>query len=434
MPVSPPSSTLSSKMPLFSKGVFVLLFVLYGISLPLACIPGPMPLSVADVWQVLGVQLGFFSAEAVDPTALVVVGQIRLTRVVLALLCGGGLAVAGVALQAVLRNTLADPFTLGISAGAACGASLALTLTAPMAAAVTLFFQQWQLSSLTWLFDGGGLVSLAAFVGALLALFLALLLGTGGESGNVGGSGGQREGIILAGIAVSTFLGALVALIKALNEESVTSIVFWIMGSFQGRTWDAVPLLLWPLCVGFVLIAFHWRDLDVLLLGQRQAQELGVHVPRVRWCVLVGASLMAAGCVAVAGIIAFVGLVVPHILRFFLGARHGFLLVGAWFGGGLVLLWADVLARSVLSDGQELPVGVIMSLVGGPFFAFLVRARAKGMRISVKGTYVEKKAPEKNTMHQEKYENTDFRRAKGADNSPVLQVTKNSTKDVGAKV
>ncbi len=357
--------------------ILFILVMLYGISIPLACIPGPMPLTVSEVWHLLGVRLGVFSAENVDASALLVVGQIRFTRVILAVLCGGGLAVAGVALQAVLRNTLADPFTLGISAGAACGASIALTLSASMTASLVLFLQQWHLGFLAWFVDTGGLVSLAAFAGALLALFLALLLGSGSIH-TTGSGAGQREGIILAGIAVATFLGALVALIKALNEESVTSIVFWIMGSFQGRTWDAVPFLLWPLFFGLVLIVFHWRDLDMLLLGQRQAQELGVHVPRVRLCVLLGASLMAAGCVAVAGIIAFVGLVVPHVLRFFLGARHGLLLLGAWFGGGLVLLWADVLARSILSDGQELPVGVVMSLIGGPFFAFLVRARAKG--------------------------------------------------------
>ncbi len=370
------------KIPFASKLMLFALLVLYGISVPLACIPGPMPLTIMEVWQVLLVRLGLFPAASVDATALLVVGQIRLTRVILALLCGGGLAVAGLALQAVLRNTLADPFTLGISAGAACGASIALTMTATMSASMVLFFQNWHLTILAWLVDVGGLVSIASFAGALLALFLALLLGGGygqgfGSAKNRSGmnGNGQREGIILAGIAVATFLGALVALIKALNEESVTSIVFWIMGSFQGRTWDSVYLLLGPLLLGFGLIIVHWRDLDVLLLGQRQAQELGVPVQKVRICVLVGASLMAAGCVAVAGIIAFVGLVVPHMLRFFLGARHGLLLLGAWFGGGLVLLWADVLARSVLSDGQELPVGVIMSLVGGPFFAFLVRAR-----------------------------------------------------------
>lgn len=327
-------------------------------SVPLACLPGPLPLPAAEVWHLLGVRLGVFSAEGADAARLLVVGDIRLARVVLSLLCGGALAVAGVALQGVLRNPLADPFTLGISAGAACGAGLVIAFGGGPALAA-----HWEFS--------GGLVSAAAFAGALLALGLALWLGRSGGSF-------RRENVILAGIAVATFLGAVVALIKALNEESVTSIVFWIMGSFQGRGWDSVPLLLVPLTLGLLLVVAHWRDLDVLALGDVQAAQLGMRVGRVRLCLLAGASCMTAGCVAVAGVIGFVGLVVPHILRLGMGAAHGPLLIGAWFGGGALLLWADVLARSVLSGGQELPVGVVTALLGGPFFALLVRGREDG--------------------------------------------------------
>ncbi len=352
------SVTSSTRAPLWP---FFLLFIIYLLSIPLACIFGPMPISINDVLQLLLVKIGLVSGENADSVALLVVGDIRLTRVVLALLCGGGLAVAGLALQGVLRNSLADPFTLGVSAGAACGASIALTLTSSM----TLWLKSLPLA---WVFNTGNLITLFAFIGALVALFLVLILGNAKfyENSN------QREGIVLAGIAVSTFLGALVALIKALNEESVTSIVFWIMGSFQGRTWDNLPLLFWPLIIGFIIIILHWRELDVLVLGQRQASELGVQVTRVRFYVLLGASLMAAACVAVAGIIAFVGLVIPHILRFFWGQRHGYLILGSWFAGGILLLWADVLAKTILSEGQELPVGIVMSLIGGPFFAFIV--------------------------------------------------------------
>ncbi len=366
----------------FASFSYTHIFFLWGLgglwclSVALACLPGPMELSVWQVWQVLGERMGFVPTHSIDPTVLLVVGDIRLARVVLALLCGGGLAVAGVALQGVLRNALADPFTLGISAGAACGASAALTLSIPITYFIQSIFGASVMQAL--LYEGDGFVTFCAFCGALLALILALMLG-GSTKGVYTFGERQRESIILAGMAVATFMGALVALIKALNEESVTSIVFWIMGSFQGRTWDAVPLLLGSFVVGLGCIVPHWRALDVLSLGQREAVQLGVSVPRVRISVLVGASLMAAACVAVAGIIAFVGLVVPHILRFFLGSGHAKLLVGAWFGGGLVLLWADVAARSWLSDGQELPVGVVMSLIGGPFFAFLVRR--KGGRV-----------------------------------------------------
>ncbi len=356
--------------------VLIFYVFLWGVSIPLACLPGPMPI---DVHTVIHLLLAFFSPELLpeaDMTAYVVVTQIRLARVILALFCGGALAVAGVVLQGVLRNALADPFTLGISAGAACGASIALTLSASTLAFMT------SLVGANFVYMVGGLTTIFAFAGSLLALLMAMLLGSGFGQVQMQSSG-ARENIILAGIAVSTFLGAFVALIKALHEESVTSIVFWIMGSFQGRTWDALPLILLPLILGVMGIAMYWRELDVLSLGQRQAAQLGVSVAKVRIILLVSASCITAGCVAVAGVIAFVGLVVPHILRMcfsFLGQKsvgHGMLLTSAFFGGGLLLVWADVLARSLLSDGQELPVGVVTSLLGGPFFALLIWQRHK---------------------------------------------------------
>ncbi len=329
---------------------------------------GPMPISVGEVIGLLSAYLGVVDAEGLDPSKLLVVGDIRLARVFLAMLCGGSLAVAGVALQGVLRNPLADPFTLGISAGAACGASISLTLHAPLAAFIGYFLGPSMVQSL------GGLTAFSAFLGAIFALFMTLLLSSG-RSNYMSIGQVQRDNVILAGIAVATFLGAVVALIKALHEESVTSIVFWIMGSFQGRTWDNVPLMAIPTGIGLLIILRHWRDLDVLSLGQRQAAQMGLSVTKVRILLLLGASIMTAGSVAVSGIIAFVGLVVPHILRLCMGSSHGPLLIAAWFCGGTLLVWADVLARSVLTDGQELPVGVVTALIGGPFFALLVRRR-----------------------------------------------------------
>ncbi|ATD82796.1 MULTISPECIES: FecCD family ABC transporter permease [Desulfovibrio] len=342
---------------------FAVLTVLWLVSLPLACLPGPVSLSAEQVFHALAAQLGLVQ-EPQDASLMLVVGQIRLARVCLAALCGGALAVAGVALQGVLRNPLADPFTLGISAGAACGASVAIALGGVLAATLSA-----PLAALRLPLPGpAALVPPAALAGALLALAGALWLGRGD-------GGFRRESVILAGIAVAAFLGALVALIKALNEESVTSIVFWIMGSFQGRGWDSLPLLLLTLVPGLLAVGMGWRALDVLALGDEQAAQLGLHVGRARLWLLAGASCMTAGCVAVAGVIGFVGLVVPHVLRLVLGCGHGPLLAGAFFGGGVLLVWADVLARCVLDGGQELPVGVVTALVGGPFFALLVRRR-----------------------------------------------------------
>ena len=217
----------------------------------------------------------------------------------------------------------------------------------------------------------------AAVLWLLAAAALAAVWAAGGGALWLGSGQGsfRRETVILAGIAVAAFLGAVVALVKALNEESVTSIVFWIMGSLQGRGWDSVPLLLATLLPGLLVVLPGWRKLDMLALGDEQAAHLGLAVGRTRFWLLAGASCMTAGCVAVAGVIGFVGLVVPHVLRMLLGSAHGPLLYGAFLGGGILLVWADVLARCVLSGGQELPVGVVTALLGGPFFAFLVRRR-----------------------------------------------------------
>ncbi|MDR3357568.1 MAG: iron ABC transporter permease [Desulfovibrio sp.] len=336
------------------RRVLLCLAALWVCALPLSCLVGPVAISPAEVFQAFWARLGF-AAPPADQASFLVVGNIRLARVVIAALCGGALAMAGVTLQGVLRNPLADPFTLGISAGAACGASLVITAGGAAFPAALQGMSR------------AGLIAPAALAGALLALFASVWLGS--AKGAL-----RRENVVLAGIAVSAFLGALVALIKALHEESVTSIVFWILGSLQGRGWESLPLLLVTLVPGFLVVSLNFRKLDLLCLGDEEAAQLGLHVGRTRFCLLAGAGMMTAGCVAVAGIIAFVGLVAPHLLRICLGGAHGPLLTGAFFGGGLLLVFADALARC-LPGGQELPVGVVTALLGGPFFALLIRRR-----------------------------------------------------------
>ncbi|MBQ7585729.1 MAG: iron ABC transporter permease [Desulfovibrionaceae bacterium] len=318
-----------------------------------SCFRGAYPLEMTQVLKALGAKLNLCAAPP-SLTELLVL-EIRLPRIILAALCGGSLAMAGVCLQGTLKNRLADPFTLGLAAGAACGASLVLSDNLGIANHLPNLAQ-------------ASLISLMAFLGALLATSATLYLGQ--NQGHL-----DRSQIILAGIAVATFLGALVALVKALNEESVTSIVFWIMGSFQGKTWQELPLLLLTLIPSLIFLAFNWRALDLFSLGDDAAQQLGLNVVRLRLGMILVASLMTAGCVATAGVIGFVGLVVPHIFRLLLGLAHGPLLLASFLGGGMLLVLADLLARSAFSDGQEIPVGVVTALMGGPFFAYLIRKR-----------------------------------------------------------
>ncbi|MCC8194103.1 MAG: iron ABC transporter permease [Deltaproteobacteria bacterium] len=318
--------------PLLAGGTFIL-------SVGGACAIGAYPVAFTDVLRILLTG----GASLPDDTAVAIVWKLRLSRALLAFLAGCGLAASGVVFQGILRNPLADPFTLGVSGGAAFGAALAITLglAAP-------------------------LYPLAALAGAGGALAFVLLLATG--RGTL-----RRETLVLAGVVVSAFLAALIALVKALDEDSVAGIVFWIMGSFQGRGWHDMPLLLPGLVLGSVPVVLLVRELDVLSLGDTEARHLGVNVPVTRLWLLLGASALAASCVAVSGIIGFVGLVVPHLVRLLIGGNHKPLLPASAFAGGILLLWSDVAARSLLPDGVELPVGVITALLGGPFFCYLLR-------------------------------------------------------------
>ncbi|MBU1041566.1 MAG: iron ABC transporter permease [Proteobacteria bacterium] len=340
-----------------------------------ACGLGSFPSTPAQTLNALLQALGVRSGQPVDPALSVVVVDIRLARVALAWLTGAALATAGCVFQGVLRNPLADAFTLGVSGGAAFGASVAILTGVGSGLAGGALVDNLGGLSLGGLAGSAGLLPLFALAGALLALGAVLALGRAGG----GPSGGMnRETLVLAGIVVSTFLSALISLLKSLDEESVSSIVFWIMGSFQGRGFEHVRLALPYMAVGLGLVLWRARELDLLALGEGQARLLGLNAGRSRLWLLIGASLLSGAAVAVSGVIGFVGLVVPHLLRLVVGAGHRTLLPASALLGGLLLLWSDVLARSILPGGAELPVGVVTALVGGPFFCLLLGKRFRG--------------------------------------------------------
>lgn len=320
-----------------------------------ACLAGAYPATPGQVAAVLGRELGLPLAAPAEPALAAVVLDLRLWRAVLAYGVGAALAVAGGVFQGVLRNPLADPFTLGVSGGAAFGAALSLTLGLAAATGKTLATPACALL-------GGG----AALFGVLALSRL---------------SGGlRRETVVLSGIITATFLSALLSLVKALNEESVAGIVFWIMGGLQGRGKPELALFLPCFAAGLFLIRLYVRELDILLLGETQARQLGVPAGRARLALLAGASLLTAGAVAVSGVIGFVGLIAPHACRRLSGAEHGRLLPQSALAGGALLVTSDVLARVVLPGGAELPVGVVTALLGAPFFCFLLLSRRAGGR------------------------------------------------------
>lgn len=296
-------------------------------------------------------------AAGTDETLRYIVIHVRLARICLALAVGGALSIAGTVYQGVLLNPLADPFTLGVSTGAAFGASLVILLG-------------W--GGIHFL--GMSALPMAAFAGAMGALYLVYLLGR--MNGRV-----HTTTLVLAGIIVSTFLSAWISLLKSLNEDSISTIVFWIMGSFSGKSWVHVLLVLPYLVIGGSVIFFYARELDLLSLGDIQAQQLGVDVQRMRFWLLLAASLVTAAAVSVSGIIGFVGLVIPHLVRLAIGPQHRRLLPAVLLTGGLLLLLSDTLARSILPSSEELPVGVVTAILGGPFFCYLLLHRKKYLHL-----------------------------------------------------
>ena len=281
-----------------------------------------------------------------------IVWQLRLPRVLLAYLVGGALGVAGVGLQALVRNPLADPFLLGLSGGAGLGAVVAIALHLP----------------------GPWALPLAAFAGAVGAMVLVYRLGLIG-GGGPGGAGGELDAriLLLGGVAVGAFAAAVTTALVSLAEATELRNVFlWLWGGFSGASWTTVLVMLVYAPLPLAVIAAAARPLDLLALGEEPAQYLGADVRRLKQLVYLAASLLTAAAVAMAGVIGFVGLIVPHVCRLVWGRLHRTLIPTSFLTGGMLLAAADTLARTVVAP-RELPVGIVTALIGVPLFAFLLR-------------------------------------------------------------
>ncbi|WP_313042212.1 iron ABC transporter permease [Pseudomonas sp.] len=300
------------------------------------------------VLQVLANKL-WGAGYVLDPIDEGVVWNYRLTRALVAAACGAGLATCGVILQSLLRNPLADPYLLGISAGASTGAVLVALIGV-----------------------GGGLVSLSAgaFVGAMAAFALVTLLAR--ASGSSSGTGQ----IILAGIAGSQLFNALTAFLitKSASSEQARGIMFWLLGNLSGVRWPSVWLAVPVAVVGLAVCLWHRRALDAFTFGSDAAASLGIPVRRVQFVLVACAALVTAVMVSIVGSIGFVGLVIPHAVRLLLGTGHSRLLPASALGGALFLIAADVLSRTLIK-GQVIPVGVVTALVGAPVFALILIGR-----------------------------------------------------------
>lgn len=273
--------------------------------------------------------------------------QVRLPRVLLAAIIGGGLSTAGVLFQGILRNPLADPYIIGVSSGASLGAAAALLFFIP--------------AGLGWY----GTLPLYAFAGAIGATFIVYRIGM--IRGRI-----HPTNLILAGVAVGALFTALVSFMMVFKIQNLQDVYMWLIGSLSGRGWrqlsSAAPYVL----AGSAIAILFAPKLDVYLLGEDTAHSLGIDVQLLQKQVLAVGALIAAACVAVSGVIGFVGLMVPHAVRMWVGPKHGRLTVYSFLAGAIFLLAADTLARTVFSP-LEIPVGIVTAMTGGPFFIYLMK-------------------------------------------------------------
>ncbi len=328
--------------------LLMLLLLSIGLSLSLGSITVP-------VGELVDVMLGRLSGEAVEGMADMVVWQIRLPRVCLSVLVGACLALSGAMVQGLFRNPLADPSLIGVSGGAAVGAAVAIVLG----------------SSWSWLAFSWNL-PLFAFLGGAAVTALVYRLG-------VGPLGTSVATMLLAGVAINAMTSACISYLATTAEDvRLRNLVYWLMGSFNVASWQKVAWVAPFALLSLAMIPALWKGLNALLLGESEARHLGIPVERLRRWVILLAALAVGVSVASVGVIGFVGLVVPHIVRLMLGPDHRWLLPGSALLGAALLSLADLAARMVV-EPQELPVGVLTAVLGAPFFLFLVVQRRRGM-------------------------------------------------------
>lgn len=302
---------------------------------------GPMHISpvkaVSDSWA-------YFQGQH-TPDA-VVMGAIRWPRLVVAALVGAGLASTGAALQAVFRNPMADPAIIGVSGGGSLGAVIVISLGLASRS-------QW------WTPAG-------AFITGLAAVFVIYRLGT------IGGRTAVHS-LLLSGVAVSSLSSALVTLVLSLSPlQTMQAILFWLMGGLDGSTWGHALMITVFSGLGLAVYLTQARALDILSIGEEQAEGVGVPLQRVKQIVLITAAFVVAACVSVSGVIGFIGLIVPHLIRIWMGPVHRVLIVASAIGGAVLLVLSDVIARMIVLP-TELNVGIITSCLGAPFFLYLLR-------------------------------------------------------------
>lgn len=338
-----------TKRNLFILAVILLVTMVFSVSV------GSADLSFVDSLKLVVAKIPFFG-RFVDVTQFgskyeVIVWQVRMPRVMMSALVGAALSVVGAAFQGIFRNPLADPHILGVSSGAAFGATLAM------------------LSGVTASFMGLGAVGVFAFSGALCTVFIVYHVSK--ISGEI-----SVTGMLLTGTAISTLLSSLISLLMTFHNDRIEKVYMWTMGSFSAATWGKIRFLSIFVFAGVAVLFLYAGKLNIILMGDDEAKCLGIDVDRIRRRIIMAASLLVGAAVAVSGIIGFVGLIIPHCIRLISGSDNKRLMPYSFFLGAIFVTLCDTVARTVAAP-TEIPVGIITSMFGAPYFIFLVLKRRR---------------------------------------------------------
>ncbi len=330
--------------------IIIILIIIIIVLIMIASSIGAANLSISSTAKIIfskvwGIR-NFIDISSISPQDMKIVFDIRLPRILMAVMAGIALSGSGVIFQGIFRNPMADPYIIGVSSGAAFGATIAI-----MFAKGLKFFNL-------------SLTSLFAFAGAILTTLLIY---------NISKIKGKISilTLLLSGVALSSLLTSVISFLMIYRTHDLSKVYFWIMGGLTNSSWLNLSIITPAVVLISVVIFFYTKDLNVLSLGEERANQLGMQTEKLKLTLLILASLIAAAAVSVSGIIGFVGLITPHIMRLFVGPDHKILYPSAALSGGIVLLFSDTIARIILAP-REIPVGIITSIIGVPFFIYLL--------------------------------------------------------------
>lgn len=329
------------------------LFLLLIISIGIFSTIGTADVNPINTFKIIGSKIPFLKeyihTNDISSTMNTIIWNIRLPRVILGVLVGASLSIAGAAFQGMFKNPMADPYVIGISSGAALGAAIAIILKLDI-----------NILNIP-------LITIFAFLGALLAVFIVYNIAKIKNKIPV-------TYLLLAGVATGQFFTSIMSFLMVLNNNDMTKIIYWTMGSLSGKGWAPVKSIAIPVILVILVLNYFAKDLNIMLTGEESAQSLGIDVEKTKIYILILGTLITALVVSVSGIIGFVGLIIPHIVRLLIGPDHRILLPSSALVGGIFMIFADTMARTLISP-TEIPVGIITALFGGPFFIYLLKSR-----------------------------------------------------------